>query len=54
MDTPETLQSAGSRSKTSEIGDNNTMIVAYNHVFDIAPSSDEDGYLLVDVPGYLC
>jgi hypothetical protein len=49
MDTPEAPQSARARSKTSQIGDNNTAIVADDHVFHIAPSSDEDGYLFIDV-----
>jgi hypothetical protein len=54
MDTPQTLQSARARSKTIQIGDNNVAIVADNHVFRIAPSSDEDGYLFIDITRYLC
>jgi hypothetical protein len=49
MDAPNALQPSGARSKTSQIWDNDTVIVADNHVFNVAPPSDEEGNLFIDV-----
>jgi hypothetical protein len=49
VDTPETLQPARTRAKTSQIRDDNAVIVADNHIFHVAPSADEQGNLFVDI-----
>jgi len=49
MDIPKALQAPGPGSKTSEIGDENALIIAHDHIFHIPPPSYKERYLSLDV-----
>jgi hypothetical protein len=51
MDAPEPLKSPYSEPESTQIGDQNTFVITYNHIGDLAPPRNQQGNLFLCFKG---